>query len=112
MDFISVERIVELLHLEEEPPGTVDPPAWWPSTGDILFEGVTIRYAPQYDPSLFDVSFRIPGGSTTALLGLTGMPIRCVMSSWRRLRIPLGSGKSTLVLSLLAISRLLSQHQR
>ncbi|KAL9581796.1 MAG: hypothetical protein Q9212_003684, partial [Teloschistes hypoglaucus] len=85
MDFVSVERVVELLHLEQEPPGTIDPPAWWPSySGDIVFENVTIRYAPHLDPSLTGISFRIPAGSTTALLGRTG------------------SGKSTLALSLLS----------
>ncbi|KAL8733031.1 MAG: hypothetical protein Q9166_002429 [cf. Caloplaca sp. 2 TL-2023] len=87
MDFVSVERVVELLHLEQEPPGSIDPPAWWPSyKGDIVFENVTIRYAPHLDPSLTGLSCRIPAGSTAALLGRTG------------------SGKSTLALSLLAIS--------
>ncbi|KAL8849605.1 MAG: hypothetical protein Q9221_005433 [Calogaya cf. arnoldii] len=88
MDFVSVERVVELLHLEQEPPGSIDPPARWPSyNGDIIFEDVTIRYAPHLDPSLTGISFRIPAGSTTALLGRTG------------------SGKSTLALSLLAIMK-------
>ena len=85
MDFVSVERIVETLHMAEEPQGTLSPPASWPRyNGDIVFENVTMRYAPHLDPSLSDISFRIPGGSTTALLGRTG------------------SGKSTLALSLLA----------
>ena len=85
MDFVSVERVVELLHLEQEPKGSIQPPASWPSyAGDIVFEDVTMRYAPNLDPSLSNVSFRIPGRSTTALLGRTG------------------SGKSTLALSLLA----------
>ena len=85
MDFVSVERVVELLHLEQEPTGTIAPPASWPSFGsDIVFDDVTIKYAPHLDPSLSGLSFRIPGGSTTALLGRTG------------------SGKSTLALSLLA----------
>ena len=85
MDFVSVERVVELLHLEQEPAGTVQPPAWWPSyAGNIVFEDVTIRYASHLDPSLSSLSFCIPGGSTTALLGRTG------------------SGKSTLSLALLA----------
>ena len=73
MDFVSVERVVELLHLEPEPPGDIEPPASWPSyTGDIVCENVTVRYASHLDPSLADVSFRIPGGSTAALLGRTG----------------------------------------
>ncbi|GAB7349257.1 hypothetical protein MBLNU459_g8410t2 [Dothideomycetes sp. NU459] len=85
MDFVSVERVVELLNLEQESPGTIDPPAWWPSyESDIVFENVTIRYAPHLDPALKNVSFRLKGGSNTAVIGRTG------------------SGKSTLALALLA----------
>ncbi|KAK8233285.1 ABC transporter [Phyllosticta capitalensis] len=85
MDFVSVERVVELLHIEEEPEGTVDPPASWPAYGDdIVFDNITVKYAPHLEPSLSEVSFRIPGRSTTAVIGRTG------------------SGKSTLALTLLA----------
>ena len=86
MDFVSVERVVEMLHLEQENPGAVMPPAWWPTGigGDIVFEDVTIRYAPHLDPSLTGVSVRIKGGSSTVIIGRTG------------------SGKSTLTLALLA----------
>lgn len=85
MEFVSVERVVELLHLEQESEGTVHPPAWWPSyEGDIEFEDVTIKYAPHLDPALRKISFKIKGGSKTAIIGRTG------------------SGKSTLALSLLA----------
>ncbi|KAJ5161388.1 hypothetical protein N7492_006780, partial [Penicillium capsulatum] len=88
MDFVSVERIDELLHIEEESPGTIDPPAAWPSYGgDIVFEDVTMRYAPHLDPALKNVSLHIPGGSTTAIIGRTG------------------SGKSTLAVSLLSVIR-------
>lgn len=88
MDFVSVERIDELLHIEEEPSGSIDPPAAWPTYGsDIIFDNVTIRYAPHLDPSLRDVSLRIPGGSTTVIIGRTG------------------SGKSTLAVSLLSVIR-------
>lgn len=85
MDFVSVERVVELLDLEQEDPGENEPPAWWPSLGgDIVFEDVTIRYAAHLDPALSNINLTIKGGSTTALIGRTG------------------SGKSTLALSLLA----------
>jgi ABC-type multidrug transport system fused ATPase/permease subunit len=88
MDFVSVERIDELLHIEEEPRGTIDPPAAWPTYGsDVIFENVTLRYAPHLDPALKDVSLQIPGGSTTAVIGRTG------------------SGKSTLAVSLLSVVR-------
>lgn len=107
MDFVSVERVVELLHLEQEPPGNIEPPASWPSySGDIIFENVTMRYAEHLDPSLSNISFRIPSGSTAALLGRTGewsSPQQFVYGE-EELMIPIGSGKSTLALSLLATS--------
>lgn len=85
MDFVSVERVVEMLELEKEPPGVVTPPAWWPTmSGDIIFEDVTIRYAEHLDPSLANISLKVKAGANTALLGRTG------------------SGKSTLALALLA----------
>lgn len=84
MQFVSVERVIELMDLEEEPEGNVSPPAAWPSyADDVIFENVTVRYAPHLDPSLQDLSFRIPAGSTVAVTGRTG------------------SGKSTLALTLL-----------
>ena len=85
MDFVSVERVVELLRLEQEPPGDIPPPAAWPTySGDIEFDNVTIRYAPHLEPALDNISFKIKGGSTTALVGRTG------------------SGKSTIAATLLA----------
>lgn len=85
MDFVSVERIVELLHLEQEPPGTIMPPASWPThAGDIEFEDVTFRYAPHLDPAISNISFKIKAGDKIALIGRTGC------------------GKTTLALSLLA----------
>ena len=85
MEFVSVERVVELLHIEQEPEGKIHPPAWWPSfSGDIVFNNVTIKYAPHLDPALAGVSFTIKGGSKTAVIGRTG------------------SGKSTLALTMLA----------
>ncbi|KAB5578018.1 P-loop containing nucleoside triphosphate hydrolase protein [Coniochaeta sp. 2T2.1] len=86
MQFVSVERVIELLDLEQEDSEEhKKPPAAWPTYKDeIEFDHVTLRYAPGLDPSLQDVSFRIPAGSTVAVTGRTG------------------SGKSTLALSLLA----------
>nr|POE99453.1 atp-dependent bile acid permease [Quercus suber] len=85
MEFVSVERIVELLHLQQESKGTITPPAWWPSfSGDIVFDRVLIKYAPHLDPALAGISFTVKGGSKTAVIGRTG------------------SGKSTLALAILA----------
>lgn len=86
MQFASVERVVELLDLEQEDQGKkcVSPPASWPTLlDDIVFDHVTLRYAPNLDPSLVNVSFRIPAGASVSVTGRTG------------------SGKSTLALSLL-----------
>lgn len=86
MQFVSVERVIELLDLEQEDRNRkrISPPAAWPTfSDDIVFDDVTLRYAPNLDPSLTDVSFRIPAGSSVAVTGRTG------------------SGKSTLALSLL-----------
>ncbi|KAK2061271.1 ABC transporter [Colletotrichum caudatum] len=85
MDFVSVERVIELLDIAEEPCGEITPPTSWPHhSDDVIFENVTLKYAPHLDPSLSEASFTIPGGSTCAVLGRTG------------------SGKSTLALALLA----------
>ncbi|KAK4543308.1 hypothetical protein LTR36_005667 [Oleoguttula mirabilis] len=85
MEFVSVERVVELMNLDQEPKGDVSPPAWWPScSGDIVFDDVVIKYAPHLDPALAGVSFTVRGGSKTAVIGRTG------------------SGKSTLALAMLA----------
>jgi ABC-type multidrug transport system fused ATPase/permease subunit len=77
MDFVSVERVVEMTHLEQESARPVKPPAWWPSfDGDIVFEDVTIRYGPQFDPALSSVTLRIKAGSNTAIVGRTGRACR------------------------------------
>lgn len=84
MQFVSVERVTELLDLDQEPVGDVDPPAAWPTTNDdIVFDNASIRYAPHLEPSLREITMRIPAGSTVAVTGRTG------------------SGKSTLALALL-----------
>ncbi|KAH9838909.1 ATP-dependent bile acid permease-like [Teratosphaeria destructans] len=85
MQFVSVERVVELLDVDQEPKGDVSPPAWWPSfSGSIEFNDVTIKYAPHLEPALAGISFTIQGGFKTAVIGRTG------------------SGKSTLALAMLA----------
>lgn len=84
MQFVSVERVIELMDLEQEPRGDIDPPAAWPTyDDDIVYDNVTVRYAKGLEPSLRNLSFRIPAGAMVAVTGRTG------------------SGKSTLALTLL-----------
>jgi ABC-type multidrug transport system fused ATPase/permease subunit len=89
LDFVSVERVVELIHLEKEEPGDTKPPASWPRYGsDIEFQDVTIKYMPTAPAAVSNFSLTLAGGKHTAIFGRTG------------------SGKSTLSLSLLATTPL------
>jgi ABC-type multidrug transport system fused ATPase/permease subunit len=66
---------------QQEPAPEV--PASWPATGAIEFRNVTIRYDPDGPDILKDISLKFAAGERVAVVGRTG------------------SGKSTLVLSLL-----------
>ncbi len=51
-----------------------------PVRGEVAFEGVWFRYSPGGPWVLEDVSFRVPAGSTTALVGHTGAGKTTVIS--------------------------------
>lgn len=86
IEFVSVERVAELLHIPQEDGGKSIPPAYWPRYGsDIIFDDVSVQYASHLQMALSNISMTIRGGSTIAITGRSG------------------SGKSTLALSLLAI---------
>ncbi|KAJ0117923.1 hypothetical protein J7T55_014373 [Diaporthe amygdali] len=63
-------------------------PASWPATGAIEFRNVTIRYDPDGPDILKDISLKFAAGERVAVVGRTG------------------SGKSTLVLSLLRFTHI------
>lgn len=91
LDFVSVERVVEMLYLSTEAPGSITPPASWPSYNSAIeFRNVTVHYTPTSPAALSSVSATLPGGTHTAIVGRTG------------------SGKTTLSLSLLATTPLTS----
>jgi ABC-type multidrug transport system fused ATPase/permease subunit len=88
--YSSVERVVEYLHLPQEPPAIIEtsrPPAYWPSSSAkdalIRVDDLSVKYAPELPAVLHNVSFSLGGRERVGLLGRTG------------------SGKSTLVTSIL-----------
>ncbi|KAG0210815.1 hypothetical protein BGX28_008951 [Mortierella sp. GBA30] len=85
MNLNSVERVVEYMDLEEEPPAIIEgsrPPASWPHSGEIVVDHLTMKYAPDTPDVLKDISFTIKAGEKVGVVGRTG------------------SGKSTLAISL------------
>jgi ABC-type multidrug transport system fused ATPase/permease subunit len=84
LDFNSVERIVEYLDVpQEKRVGDQSPPAHWPSSGTVVVENLVVRYAPELDAVLKNLSFSIKSSEKIGVVGRTG------------------SGKSTLGLSCL-----------
>ncbi|KAJ6784055.1 hypothetical protein PWT90_00342 [Aphanocladium album] len=73
---------------EAEPPRALSPN--WPSTGAIEFQNVTVRYDSDGPDILKDINLRFNAGERVAVVGRTG------------------SGKSTLVLSMLRFTNIVS----
>ena len=84
----SLNRLQEVLseEIEISDPHTEAPIAYHPEKALICFDHVTFQYTETADPVLENVSFVIPKGKTTAIVGATG------------------AGKSTLVKLLLRIN--------
>jgi subfamily B ATP-binding cassette protein MsbA len=63
-----------IFHLLDTKPEIVDPPVTrdFPESNDIKFDKVSFKYPTQEAFALKDVSFDIPKGSTTALVGFSG----------------------------------------
>ncbi|KAJ3105437.1 hypothetical protein HDU97_008053 [Phlyctochytrium planicorne] len=88
MTLNAVERVEEYLVIDQELPAVIEssrPPASWPSKGSISVKNLELKYSPELDPVLKNVSFDIPGGSKVGIVGRTG------------------AGKSSLTLALFRI---------
>ncbi|KAG4441997.1 hypothetical protein IFR05_002523 [Cadophora sp. M221] len=89
--FQRLQEYVDLPVEEEHSDLTVvAPPANWPCSGMLEFRNVTARYTPDGPDILKNISFTLKTGERVAIVGRTG------------------SGKSTLVLSLLCITHIVS----
>ncbi|KAH7906916.1 P-loop containing nucleoside triphosphate hydrolase protein [Hygrophoropsis aurantiaca] len=82
---VSLERLDGYIKIEQEPKPTEggQPPAYWPSSGDLRVEKLSARYSSDGPRVLHDLSFHIASGERVGIVGRTG------------------SGKSSLTLSLL-----------
>lgn len=63
LDFNSVERIAEYLHVPEESPAVITnsrPPAYWPSrSGGLVADKLSVRYMPHLPLVLDQLSFDV-----------------------------------------------------
>jgi ATP-binding cassette subfamily C (CFTR/MRP) protein 1 len=84
----SVERLIEYDDEPTEAPSIIPsnrPLPNWPSRGEVLVESLMVRYRPELDPVLHDVSFKVGSGQKVGIAGRTGC------------------GKSTLMMALYRI---------
>ncbi|CAH1382841.1 unnamed protein product [Tenebrio molitor] len=69
----AVERVVEYTELSLEPNDGIDtPPQSWPTSGDISFHSVSLRYSSNDVPVLMNVSFNIKSKEKIGIIGRTG----------------------------------------
>jgi ATP-binding cassette subfamily B protein len=69
--WVNAERLLALLNEQPEIPDEPGMPRLQASAGDVVFDHVSFHYDPER-PVLVDVSFRIPPGTTLAVVGRSG----------------------------------------
>jgi ATP-binding cassette subfamily C (CFTR/MRP) protein 1 len=81
----SFERMERYASTSPESRGGILPPRGWPESGAVAIRGLEVRYRPDLAPALSGISCTISAGTRVGIVGRTG------------------SGKSTLILSLLRL---------
>lgn len=57
-----------------------EPPPNWPTEGSIVIQNLTVRYKPDMDPAIVDLSVAIQGGHKVGIVGRTGaFQTRCII---------------------------------
>ncbi|BCM88201.1 putative ABC transporter ATP-binding protein [Abditibacteriota bacterium] len=69
----SAQRVEEMLNEVPAIPAAPETLVEWPNRGgEIRFQNVTFAYRDDDEPVLKDITFTVPAGQTTAVLGATG----------------------------------------
>nr|CAH7718231.1 unnamed protein product [Callosobruchus chinensis] len=88
-NMVSVERVLQYTKLEKEGPFETlpanKPPLGWPSQGHVMFEKVYLRYAPELDPVLKNLTIEVNPGEKVGIVGRTGAGKSTLISSLFRL---------------------------
>jgi ABC-type multidrug transport system fused ATPase/permease subunit len=82
----------------------VDPPANWPTTGELEFRNLSLRYRADTPLALDGLSFTIPGGKKVGVVGRTGAGKSSLTTALFRLVEPCGGGIFVDGVNLLDIS--------
>jgi len=73
LDFNSVERVTEYLHVLQEAPAVIEGsrvPAYWPSSsGKLIVEDLVVKYASHLPPILHRLSFTINPSEKIGIVG-------------------------------------------
>ncbi|KAJ3317920.1 hypothetical protein HDU76_001009 [Blyttiomyces sp. JEL0837] len=91
----SVERLSHYCNnLPQEAAGTVaegaktSPPPGWPQQGSLQFNKLTLKYRPELDPVLHELSFEINAGEKVGVVGRTGAGKSSIITALFRLVEP------------------------